>query len=168
MEPEPFPTLHPVIAGLINVVHETHQDMIALVRGVDLEGLKWMPIREKTAHLSGIVLHVLEVEEYLAALAEGSEEEWSAPLGSSNDLVMRDSDLVARIEATDIRLKKAIGFISEERLNALCPDGERTVAEALIEDLAHSSQHLGQMQLTRQMMVKTIPMDFPAYEHWGS
>ena len=53
MEPENLPSLHPVIAGLVNVVHETHQDMIALVRGVDLEGLKWMPIREKTAHLSG-------------------------------------------------------------------------------------------------------------------
>jgi len=32
--------------------------------------------------------------------------------------------------------------------------------------MAHSSQHLGQMQLTRQMMVKTIPMDFPPYEQW--
>lgn len=167
MEPENLPALHPVIAGLVNVVHETHQDMIALVRGVDLEGLKWMPIREKTAHLSGIVLHVLEVEEYLAGLAEGSNEPWTHPLGYANDLVMRDTDLVARIEATDIRLKKAIGFVTEERLHALCPDGERTVAEALIEDMAHSCQHLGQMQLTRQMMVKTIPMDFPAYEEWG-
>ncbi len=167
MEPENLPSLHPVIAGLVNVVHETHQDMIALVRGVDLEGLKWMPIREKTAHLSGIVLHVLDVEEYLAALAEGSNEPWTRPLGASNDLVMRDTDLVARIEATDIRLKKAIGFVTEERLHALCPDRERTVAEALIEDMAHSSQHLGQMQLTRQLMVKTIPMDFPPYEQWG-
>lgn len=167
MDPENLPSLHPVIAGLVNVVHETHHDMIALVRGVDLEGLKWMPIREKTAHLSGIVLHVLEVEEYLAALAEGSNEPWTRPLGSSNDLVMRDTELVARIEATDIRLKKAIGFVTGERLRTLCPDGERTVAEALIEDMAHSSQHLGQMQLTRQMMVKTIPLDFPPYEQWA-
>ena len=167
MEPDNLPTLHPVIAGLVNVVHENHQDMIALVRGVDLEGLKWMPIRERTAHLSGIALHVLEVEEYLAGLAEGSDEPWAKPLGSSNDLVMREADLVARIEVTDVRLKKAIGFISEERLAALCPGGERTVAEALIEDLAHSSQHVGQMQLTRQMMVKTIPMEFPAYESWA-
>lgn len=167
MQPESLPTLHPVIAGLVNVVHETHQDMIALVRGVDLEGLKWMPIREKTAHLSGIVVHVLQVEDYLAGLAEGADEPWTQPLGASNDVVMREKDLIARIEATDVRLKKAIGFISEERLASLCPGGERTVAEALIEDLSHSSQHLGQMQLTRQMMVKTIPMDFPAYEHWG-
>lgn len=167
MEPDRLPTLHPVIAGLVNVVHENHQDMIALVRGVDVEGLKWMPIREKTAHLSGLVLHVLEVEDYLAALAEGSNEPWTRPLGSSNDLVMRDTELVARIEATDVRLKKALGFVAEQRLAALCPDGERTVAEALIEDLAHSSQHLGQMQLTRQLMVQTIPVDFPPYEHWG-
>ncbi len=167
MEPDRLPALHPVIAGLINVVHENHQDMIALVRGVDLEGLKWMPIREKTAHLSGLVLHVLEVEEYLAGLAEGSDVPWTRPLGSSNDVVMRDKDLVARIEAVDIRLKKAIGFITEERLASLAPDGERTVAEALIEDLSHSSQHIGQMQLTRQLMVKTIPMEFPPYEPWG-
>ncbi|MCC6959063.1 MAG: hypothetical protein IT301_04385 [Dehalococcoidia bacterium] len=167
MEPDSLPALHPVLAGLITQVHENHQDMIALVRGVDIEGLKWMPIREQTAHLSGLVLHVLEVENYLAGLAEGSQEPWTATLGSSNTIVMKDTDLVARIEATDIRLKKAIGFVGEARLAEFCPDGERTVAEALIEDLAHSSQHIGQMQLTRQLMAKTIPMDFPPYERWA-
>lgn len=167
MDSEQTPTLHPVIAGLVTVVHETHQDMISLVRGLDLEGLKWMPIRETTAHLSGLVIHVLEVENYLAALASGSDVPWTQPLGSSNTLVMRERDLVARIEETDTRLIRAIGTVTEERLADFCPGGERTVGEALIEDLMHSSQHLGHMQLTRQMMVKTIPMEFPPYEHWA-
>ena len=167
VNPHDLPALHPLIAGLINVAHETHQDMIALVRGVDVEGLKWMPINRVTAHLSGLVLHVLEVEDYLSALAEGSDEPWTRPLGSSNDLVMRDTDLIARIEATDQRLKRSVGLITEERLRALVPGGERTVGEAIIEDLAHSSLHLGQMQLTRQLMVQSIPLPFPPYEHWA-
>lgn len=166
MEPI-VPTLHPVVAGLVNVIHENHQDMIALIRGLDIEGLKWMAIRERTPHLSGLVLHVLEVENYLAGLAEGSDAPWTQPLGSSNTIVMRDTDLIARIEATDIRLKKAVGFVSEERLQALCPGGERTVAEALVEDMSHSSLHIGQMQLTRQLMVQTIAMEFPPYEAWA-
>lgn len=162
----PPPELHPFIAGLLTVIHACHADMIALVQGVDVEGLKWMPT-PSSPHLSGLVLHVLEVEDHLARLLDGESVESQGSLGSSNDLVMRDRHLVARIADTDARLKRSLESMTTDRLASRCPGDERTLAETLVEDLAHSGLHLGHMQLTRQLMVRVVPMQFPEYTHWA-
>jgi hypothetical protein len=141
--------------------------MAALVRGVPIEGLKWMPVKE-TPHLSGHVLHILEVEDYLAAVLEGADIEWTRPLGSSLELVMRAAELVERIGATDLRLRRAIERCPAERLTQQQPSSDRLIGEMLVEDLAHSSQHLGHMQLTRLLMVQTLKsLQVPEYAHWA-
>lgn len=156
----------PLITGLISVVQATHADMTALVAGVDVEGLKWMPT-PNSPHLAGLVLHVLEFEDYLAGLVAGAPAEWTGSLGSSNSLVMRDRVLVARIAATEARLTNALLHMAAGRLQELCPGEETTIGESLVEDLAHASLHLGQMQLTRQLMVRVVPLSFPDYTHWA-
>lgn len=155
-----------LIGGLLSVVDSAHADMAALVRGVDVEGLKWMPA-PGAPHLSGLVLHVLQFEDYLARIASGEQVRWEAPLGSSNALVMRDAQLLARIAATGDRLRRTLETITPALLDSVVLDDERTVGEALTEDISHASLHLGQMQLTRQLMVRVIPMDFPEYVHWA-
>jgi len=159
--------LTPSLAGLLTVAEENHIDMAALVRGVPVEGLKWMPVKE-TPHLSGHVLHVLELEEYVARVLAGEDIEWTRPLGSSLEFVMPAGKLLERIAETDERLRAAIAQCSPERLAQPQPGSDRTIGEMLVEDLAHSSQHVGHMQLTRLLMVQTLKsLQVPEYVPWG-
>jgi hypothetical protein len=158
---------NPLTSGLLTIVEENHIDMAALVKGVPIEGLKWMPVKE-TPHLSGHVLHVLEVEDYMARVLGGEEVEWTRPLGSSLSFVMPAPKLVERIGETDLRLRTAILRCPPERLALPQPGGERLIGEMLVEDLAHSSQHLGHMQLTRLLMVQTLKsLQVPEYAPWA-
>lgn len=163
----PPPGLDPFRSGLLTVVHETHMDMVALIQGLPIEALKWMPV-PKAPHVSGIALHILEVEDYLAAVAAGADLEWDRPLGASNDYVYPAGEVVRRIGETDARLKRAIEQVTPERLARLQPGQERTIGEMLVEDLAHSSMHLGHIQLTRQLCELTLlSLQFPPYEPWA-
>ena len=157
----------PTISGLLTIVEENHLDMAALVRGVPIEGLKWMPVLE-TPHLSGHVLHILEVEDYIAEVLAGMDLTWDRPLGSSLEVVIPAKELLERIAATDARLRQAISTCPPARLMEVQPGGDRLIGEMLVEDLAHSSLHLGHMQLTRILMVQTLKsLDVPEYVHWA-
>lgn len=154
-------------AALITVSGEAHADMAALVSGLPIDALKWMPV-PAAPHISGITLHILEVEDYLARVLNGEDIPWTGPLGSSNALVMPANELVARIAATDQGLIAAMRAVAPERLVLPQPGEDRTIGEMLVEDLAHSSLHLGHLQLTRQLMALTLKsLTLPEYVHWA-
>lgn len=157
--------LDPILAGLLTVSHERHMDMIALVTGLPDGALTWAPGPE-AAHISGLVMHILEVEDYLSRVASGIGVQWDGANGSSMDLALDEAGLVARIAEVDARLKHAMESMSFERLERHAPGNERTVGSALVEDLDHCAMHYGQVQLTRHLYELAHPGFESRYEHW--
>jgi hypothetical protein len=159
------PGLPALLAGLLTTTHERHTDLVALVSGVPPGGLTWVPGPE-AAHISGLVMHILEVEEYLARVAADEEVEWAGTNGSSMDVALDEAGLVARITEVDGLLKQALEQVPAERLGAMQPGGDRTVGSMLVEDLDHSAMHYGQVQLTRHLYELANPEFRSRYEHW--
>jgi hypothetical protein len=157
--------LAPLVVGLLTTTHERHMDLVALVSNLPPGALSWSP-GPAAAHISGLVMHILEVEEYLARVASGDEVEWAATNGSSMDVELDALALGARIAEVDSRLKRALEAVSQERLVALQPGGDRTLGSMLVEDLDHSAMHYGQVQLTRHLYELAHPDFQSSYEHW--
>jgi hypothetical protein len=160
--PEALPAL---VRGLLTVAHERHMDLIALVQGLPSGGLKWTP-GPGSAHISGLVMHILEVEEYLSSVAAGRDVEWASTNGSSMDVAVDERALVERITEVDAALKEAMQEMPAERLEVLQPGSDRSVGSMLVEDLDHSAMHYGQVQLTRHMYELAHPEFVTRYEHW--
>jgi hypothetical protein len=154
-----------LLSGLLTTSHERHMDLIALVSDLPDEALSWGPGPD-AAHISGLVMHILEVEQYLAAVAAGQEIEWAGTNGSSMDFALDAAALVERISEVDFALKRALETVSSARLDALQPGGERTVGSMLVEDLDHSAMHYGQVQLTRHLYELAHPELASTYQHW--
>ncbi|MEX0782306.1 MAG: DinB family protein, partial [Dehalococcoidia bacterium] len=159
--PEGLPAL---LSGLLTTAHERHMDLIALVSDLAAEALEWAPGPE-AAHISGLVMHILEVEEYLAAVASGQDVEWAGTNGSSMDIAVEAPDLVERVTSVDASLKAALATIPRGRLDTMQPGGDRTVGSMLMEDLDHSAMHYGQVQLTRHLYELAHPEFASGYEH---
>jgi DinB superfamily len=155
----------PFLRGLLTTTSERHEDMINLVRGLPAGGLTWSPAPDAPA-IAGIVLHILDVEGYLVSLAEGTDIGWTGERGSRIHEAAGEDELVGAIDQMDQRLRAALEAVAEERLSSVQPGDERTVAEALIEDLDHSAVHIGHLQLTRQLFEQAHPDAPRTYEHW--
>ncbi len=154
-----------LLAGLLTTTHERHMDLVALLSGLPAEGLTWAPGPD-AAHISGLVMHILEVEEYLAHVAAGEQVEWEGTNGSSMDIALDAASLTARITQVDRQLKRALEHLPPQRLDEMQPGGDRTVGSMLVEDLDHSAMHYGQVQLTRHMYELAHPEFASRYEHW--
>jgi hypothetical protein len=157
--------LPPVLRGLLTTTHERHIDMANLVAGMPDEGINWRPLAD-SASLAGLVLHIVDVEDYLASLAAGPAREWTGGNGSRMDESASAEQLIAEIERVDATLKSALASVTPEGLAAPQPGDERTVGEALVEDLDHSAMHYGHMQLTRHAWEAAHPEAAPTYVHW--
>jgi hypothetical protein len=161
----PPETLPPLVRGLLTTTRERHVDMANLVAGLPAGALEWQPF-DDAASLAGLALHILDVEEYLAALANGAAVEWTGENGSRMQERATEAELLAEIERIDSLLISALGSVDAERLGALQPGESRTVGEALVEDLDHSAMHYGHMQLTRHSWEAAHPDAAPTYSHW--
>ena len=162
---EPPNTLPPLLRGLLTTTRERHVDMANLVSGLPPEGLDWQPFPE-SASLAGLALHILDVEDYLAALASGDATEWSGENGSRMDETRSAEELLREIERVDGRLVEALEQVTLQRLSAPQPGERRTVGQALVEDLDHSAMHYGHMQLTRHAWEVAHPGAPLTYAHW--
>jgi hypothetical protein len=157
--------LPPLLRGLLTTAHERHVDMLNLVAGLPVGALDWRPGPD-AASLAGLSLHILDVEEYLARLAAGEHTEWTGENGSRMDETAEEQQLVSEILRVDGLLRAALEGVTSERLAEHQPGEERTVGEALVEDLDHSAMHYGHMQLTRHLFELAHPDIEPTYEHW--
>jgi uncharacterized damage-inducible protein DinB len=160
--------LPPLLRGLLTTCHERHVDMLNLVAGLPDDALNWRPIPD-SASLAGLALHILDVEDYLAALARGEDREWTGENGSRMDEFATADAVSAAIEAVDASLKAALESVTLARLERVEPQqagAERSIGEALVEDLDHSAMHYGHMQLTRHAWEAAHPEAPATYEHW--
>ena len=145
-------------AGFMPIASLKHEPAALVVR--------YQSIAEPAASLAGLTLHILDVEEYLAGLARREAAEWAGENGSRMEESAASDELLLEIERIDLLIVQALEMVSVESLGSVQPGGERTVGEALVEDLDHSAMHYGHMQLTRHAWEAAHPDAAPTYAHW--
>ena len=139
--------------------------MANLIAGLPQEALDWRPVA-LSASLAGLVLHITEVECFIARVGAGAEERWTGENGSRMEDRATDGELREAILAADVRLKAILEAISPSRLAEMQPGEPRTIGEMLVEDLDHAAMHYGQMQLTRHLWEAAHPGFEGTYTHW--
>jgi DinB superfamily len=153
-----------VVRTILSTTHDRHVDLAALIDGLDDGGLTWAPAPEAPA-LAGLVLHILDVEGHLAAIASGEDDAWTGENGSHILDGATFEELREAIDDVDRRVWTAFASLDEARLNTSIPDGPPLV-DALLEDLDHCAIHHGQAQLTRNLWEAAHPEALKTYEHW--
>jgi len=163
-EYEPSSNLPAVVRAMLGTTHDRHLDLAGLVGGLPDEALAWTPCADAPA-LAGLVLHILDVEGHLVAIAAGEDDHWAGENGSHILDSATAEELRDAIAALSVKIRGAFASIDEARLEALAPGAGRPVGEALLEDLDHCAIHHGQAQLTRNLW-ETHPGAPRTYEHW--
>jgi uncharacterized damage-inducible protein DinB len=153
-----------VVRSISSTTRDRHQDLAALIAGLSDDDLTWAPCAGAPA-LAGLVLHILDVEGHLAAIAVGVDDRWTGENGSHILDVATLEDLRGAIDEVDARVRTAFASLDEARLETPLPGGQRLV-EALLEDLDHCALHHGQAQLTRNLWEAAHPDAPRTYEHW--
>ncbi len=132
---------------------QQHANLAQAVEGLPVEALDWIPGPEMNS-INMVIAHTLGAERRMVgtiALGEpsvGGRDEEFATRGWSADEVKR------RLAAADDYLRGALPRLGLEDLEAvrITPRKEqRTVAWALLHALEHTSEHLGHIQITRQI-----------------
>lgn len=157
--------LHPLLRGLLTAGRERHEDMANLVRGLPDGAFDWRPAPEAPS-IAGLVLHIADVEAFIARVAGGSGEVWQGVNGSRMDEQAGEAALIAAIAAVDAAIAGVLSSLSPGRLSEPQPGEERTIGEMLVEDLDHSAMHYGQLQLTRHLWEAAHPQWPSDYVHW--
>jgi len=142
-------------------VHVFHQvlrgsleRLIACLEGLDRELLNWRPPAPETNSLYVLATHTLaNAEENVLGIACGQpverdrDAEFLALGDTPEPLIRRARELLNRIEAGMGRLSTA--DLGAEREHAR--RGRISVLEALLITARHAAEHVGQMELTRDL-----------------
>jgi hypothetical protein len=157
--------LPPVVRAMLSTAHDRHLDLAALITGLPDDALVWTPCADAPA-LAGLVLHILDVEGHLAAIAAGEDDHWAGENGSHILDSATKAELHDAIAETDTRVRLAWASIDAVRLDDPAPYGAGSLGEALLEDLDHCAIQHGQAQLTRNLWEAAHPDAPRTYEHW--
>ena len=132
-------------------LHEGHDVMRTLVAGLPASALDWKP-GEETNSIAALVSHALDAERHLtSAVADLS-------LPRDREAAFRvegltGDELVALIDAAERDVDGNLGLVTPDRLETMIvrPNRADTGARWLIRAAAHSREHIGQANLTRQL-----------------
>jgi uncharacterized damage-inducible protein DinB len=138
----------------VNLLQQSHNEILEALEGLPSDALDWSPGRDMNS-ISVLVFHLTGAERY-----------WIGDV-AAQDPKERDRDAEFRVHDVGVDvLKKRLGDNLEYTRNVLekftvqdlettrvsARDGRTfTVAWALLHALEHSTLHLGQIQLTRQL-----------------
>lgn len=139
----------------VEAVRETfsaiHQKMREQVQGVSAEGLNWRPGPDANP-LYALVTHMLGSERFFLHKALGQEvarDREAEFLASGED----DQTLLRRIAQAEEEMRRLLGAITAEDLarETELRGTRRTGAWYLVNVLSHLSEHIGHLNLTRQL-----------------
>ncbi|MBI4498846.1 MAG: DUF664 domain-containing protein [Chloroflexi bacterium] len=151
--------LDPFLAETLAVLREQHAEMAKQITGLPAAALEWKP-GPGTNSLAVLVLHCLGTERSWLSLAAAA-----APLPRRNrEAEFRASGhdaatLLGMLQAADSAVEPLLGQVDPAKLGTpldlgyTTVTGQRTVtpAWAIQHTVDHLGQHVGHMQLTRQL-----------------
>ena len=97
---------------MLGTAHDRHLDLAALVGGLPDEALAWTPCADAPA-LAGLVLHILDVEGHLVAIAAGEDDHWAGENGSHILDSATAEELRDAIAALSVKIRGAFASIDE-------------------------------------------------------
>lgn len=174
MEQDPPQTLDPVpatvatrwLSPVIRVMHERHEDMLALASGLPAGGLEWQA-SDAVPSIGGIASHILLVEDYAIRTVAGEVlEGWTGENGQDIDLESSEAEICSRITELDARAKAILSETGEQTLRSRHEGNGRSLFDVLAEEMDHVAMHYGQMQIARQLFEDAHPDFLSEYEHW--
>ncbi len=158
--------VHPLIAGVLTVMHERHGDMLDLIDGLPPDALQWTP-GLRMSSLAGLTRHIMDVWVSTVRVAAGDLPGWHGENGAFLDATDNTLTLIACISEGDAYCKHVLPTLPAARLFAHWPgDAARTIGMSLIEEGDHSAMHYGHMQITRHLYEQAHPEFASRYVHW--
>jgi uncharacterized damage-inducible protein DinB len=145
----------PFLADYLETLRSLHADMEHTLDGLPPEALDWSPGPDMNS-LSVLATHVAGSERYWIGDVAGGE-----PSGRDREAEFRAKSLTAKALAA--RLAKTLAHsqavlerltlhdLELQRPSSMHDNRAFSVGWALAHALEHTAQHLGQMQLTRQL-----------------
>ncbi len=134
------------------LLHDTHEGMRTVVRGLPVEGLDWRPA-DGANSIGVLVAHALDAERFLIAAAaditfERDREAQFRVAGLSAD------DYIGLVDRVETEVDGFLARIRPDVLTATIERGPRVHAGPwwLLHPLEHAREHLGQAFLTRQLL----------------
>lgn len=144
---EPFVTY-------LSLFETLHQQAIEVIDGLSAEALDWVPGPEMNS-ITVLVVHTAASQRYWigdVAMQEPSGRTRSAEFVAEG---LTDEELQQRLAAVLDYTRRVIGRLNVEDLSAtrISPmqGSEHSVSYALLHALEHTAQHVGHIQLTRQL-----------------
>lgn len=144
--------MDPVVEKIAEQFQVVHGHLREEVRDLSIEELNWTPAPE-TNSIAVLVVHTLGSEAEVlrvAAKAEGSRDRDAEFLAKEID----SADLLREIDQADSYLEAMAPRITAENLAAELPRGDRppeTGLHWLVTNYGHAREHLGHIQLTKQL-----------------
>lgn len=136
------------IDALFRSVHHSIREEVS---GLDWDALNWKPHPEANS-IAVLVTHTLGSEREMLRAVRGMGSDRNRP--AEFEVTAEAADLVALVELADLELDEHIRAIAAEDLTALRPRGERAPRpgfEWVVSNYGHAREHLGQIQLTKQL-----------------
>jgi uncharacterized damage-inducible protein DinB len=137
----------------LSLFETLHQGLMRAIDGLPTEALDWVPGAEMNS-IAVLLVHTAGSQRYWVGDVVGAK-----PSGRerSAEFVVRgltSDDLRQRLAAVLDHTRQVVGRLTTEDLGAMrsSTDGrEHSVSWALMHALEHTAQHLGHIQLTRQL-----------------
>ena len=144
--------MDPVVATITEQFKAVHDQLRDEVRGLSAEELNWKPAPE-TNSIAALVVHTLgsEAEVYrVTANVSGTRDRPAEFRAKADD----PAELLRQLDAADALLDELSAQITAADLQAEKPRGDRppqTGLHWLLTNYGHAREHLGHIQLTRQL-----------------
>ncbi len=137
--------------GMRRIFHDQHNRWREVVTGLDAEALNWKP-GEDTNSLAALVAHTCDAERFLMATALGNTVDRDRE-AKFQTVVSEADELLKLIDETEAETADYIDRLNNDLLMAehSLPGRAHTGIWWALHALEHSTEHIGQALLTRQM-----------------
>src|SRR5438067_8541714 len=138
-------------AAVRDAFHSVHDNVRALIQGLDDVALNWKPHPEANS-IAVLVTHTLGSEREMLAAVRGVIVDRHRP---SEFVAEADGKQLAElIDGADAHLGDHAGALTAEDMTTARPRGDRQPRpglEWLVTNYGHAREHLAQIELTRQL-----------------
>jgi hypothetical protein len=141
---------------LLALFRQLHQDLRGELAGLDDEALNWVPVPGANS-IGTIVTHLVgsEAEAVFSVAGVGYERDRDAEFAAPR---MAMTDVLRLVDEADELIGRLAPRITEARLAAevslptLPPETMRSGLTWLVGNYGHAREHLGQIELTKQLL----------------
>ena len=137
--------------GMRRIFHDQHKRWREVVTGLDAAALNWKP-GEDTNSLAALVAHTCDAERFLMAIALGIKLDRDRE-AKFRTVVTGADELLKLIDETEAETDDYIDRLNNDLLVAehSHPGRTHTGIWWALHGIEHSTEHIGQALLTRQM-----------------